>query len=254
MILRVNAHWDIVTPLFRQSSLSVGRLTYRMSRELRVPRAYEHIQTTGPYWMLTLSDNSSEWANIIRDGNILTAPGMLSSFLPPFSIVRWYMKSGVHRVDYVVSYEKLPRSLEGIGPLGFTHEDPLPANPREVEELVLQVREKAVALSPTEHVPETIARAKAYIDAHYAENFRMRILAKSLGISHEWLTRTFQRTLGISPVQYRVRLRCFSALYQIQTSELPVALCAADSGYNNIALFNRQFREVLQAPPSHFRF
>lgn len=250
----VNERWDIVTPLFSQVSHPVGKETFRIVRELSVPKDYEHIQTTGPYWTLMLCGNDPAWVWVNQDGKLRSLTGNLGSFLPPFTIVRWLIKSGQHRVSYVVSYRDLPQSLREIGPVAFlTATNELPVSLPQVERYLLSHASQGESLIPSTQSPPLVRKAKKFIETHYTENFRIRELARSLRSSHEGMTRAFQKVYGITPVQFRVRLRCFSALYQLQTSDLPVALCAADAGYNNIALFNRQFHSVFQASPSRFR-
>lgn len=246
--------WDVVTPLFKQSHEIITPETFRMERELIVPKAFELVQTIGPYWMMTRAENVTDWGGIWRDGKRVTLHGNVIAFLPPFSLVRWLFQPGRHRISYVVSYKPLSPSLTQVGPFSFVNPRTiLPTEPIEIENFLAANRDKAESLQPWTKIPLAVLQAKQFIEAHYKESFSVKELAKRLGNSHSGLTRAFRRIYGLSPANYRVRLRCFSALYQIQTSDLPIAICATEVGYHNIGLFNRQFRGVMKAHPSTFR-
>lgn len=73
------------------------------------------------------------------------------------------------------------------------------------------------------------------------------------GKSQEHLTRTFKKYYGISPSKYINNLRLKEATRLLRTSDAKVIDIVYDCGFNNIAYFNRLFKERYGVSPRAYR-
>ncbi len=96
-------------------------------------------------------------------------------------------------------------------------------------------------------------RIKAYIDAHFAEEFSLRQMADSLHVSPYYLSHVCKDATGYSPLQYVLRRRIGEAQTLLITTGLPIARIAAQVGYDNVTHFNAQFAKAVGMPPRTFR-
>lgn len=96
-------------------------------------------------------------------------------------------------------------------------------------------------------------RVKDYIDAHFAEEFSLQMLADSLHVSQYYLSHVFKDVTGYSPLQYVLRRRIGEAQTLLITTGLPVTQIAARVGYDNPSHFNAQFAKAVGMPPRTFR-
>ena len=55
--------------------------------------------------------------------------------------------------------------------------------------------------------PHAAARAREFLDRHVGESVSLDDLARAVGLSRDHVIRLFRRTYGVTPFQYRRRLR-----------------------------------------------
>ncbi len=94
---------------------------------------------------------------------------------------------------------------------------------------------------------EEILREEVDHDIHIGE------LARRAGCSRSRLHATFKRELGMSPVDYRQRLKIKRCCELLQSSELPITSIAVDTGFASTQYFARVFRKYLGTTPSDYR-
>ncbi len=89
------------------------------------------------------------------------------------------------------------------------------------------------------------------------ENFRERIsldqVAKELGVSRYYLSRTFSQKVGCGLNQYRNALRIGLAQHLLENPKLSISEIAFECGFDSLRTFNRVFREQLKQTPREYR-
>ena len=93
----------------------------------------------------------------------------------------------------------------------------------------------------------------SFIEAHYLENITLRDRAHTLGYSHEYVSRVFNRTLGINFKALVNQYRLEYALRLIRESDDALVNVAMASGFQSLRSFNRASREILGASPSEIK-
>jgi AraC-like DNA-binding protein len=101
--------------------------------------------------------------------------------------------------------------------------------------------------------PASIRTAVAFIQKNY-DNFRgLDQIAQHSGLSKYHFLRLFQRTTGLSPVQYLTKIRMDRAVYLLRHTKKSVEVIAQEIGYANSSYFCKVFRRVTGITPHQFR-
>jgi AraC-like DNA-binding protein len=96
-----------------------------------------------------------------------------------------------------------------------------------------------------------VARAEAFIEEHWRENFALHDLADSAGVSAFHLVRIFHRDIGMPPSAYRRALRIQAAQKLLRNGE-PARDVALACGFYDQAHLTRHFKAVTGVTPSRY--
>ena len=92
-----------------------------------------------------------------------------------------------------------------------------------------------------------------FISEHYAESFSMADLCERVGMTDSSFSRYFRRATGNSFTDFVNRLRINKACQLLMETDRYITNVCYDVGFNNVANFNRRFREVKGMTPKEFR-
>jgi len=95
-----------------------------------------------------------------------------------------------------------------------------------------------------------IGRAIRLIRTRYAEPIRAEDLADAAKMSLPTFYRHFKAQTGMSPLQYRTRLRLYEARSRLLASPSPVANLAFSLGYESASQFSREYAREFGGPPA----
>lgn len=101
--------------------------------------------------------------------------------------------------------------------------------------------------------PASIRSAAAFMQNHYADFGGLDQIAQHSGLSRFHFLRLFQRTTGLSPVQYLTKIRMDKAVYLLRHTKKSVEDIAQEIGYANSSYFCRVFRRIVGTTPHKFR-
>jgi AraC-like DNA-binding protein len=136
--------------------------------------------------------------------------------------------------------ERLRAALELLGELAETEATPLATSP--------------IAARPAgADEASQLNRILDVLHTRYAEPIRVEELCAAGNISARSLHRLFVRHLGENVSDYLGRLRIGRACLSLVETERPISLIAGESGFSNLANFNRQFRAARHMTPKEFR-
>jgi AraC-like DNA-binding protein len=101
--------------------------------------------------------------------------------------------------------------------------------------------------------PLRIQEILAYIEAHYAEPLTLETVSAEFGLSREYFSRLFHKSVGITFLQHLNRVR-IAHLYDdlVHTDEGVMNLCERH-GLTNYKLFSRLFKEIYGCTPREIR-
>lgn len=98
-----------------------------------------------------------------------------------------------------------------------------------------------------------IAKAVSFIEEHFSETVSLERLTDVAHMSKSSLTRCFQQALGVSPIEYLIRLRVRKAADLLRSSDTKIIGVAFMVGFTDGNYFARQFRRIMGMSPSDYR-
>ncbi|MGB7538217.1 MAG: substrate-binding domain-containing protein [Anaerolineales bacterium] len=98
-----------------------------------------------------------------------------------------------------------------------------------------------------------VKRTVAFLHHNYSRPLSRWELAKSLGISEDYLSRVFNRELGLSPWEYLNRYRILQAKTLLQNTSNSIRVIAHQVGFRDQSYFSRVFHKFTGQSPQTFR-
>ncbi|TWU03641.1 helix-turn-helix domain-containing protein [Neorhodopirellula pilleata] len=98
-----------------------------------------------------------------------------------------------------------------------------------------------------------IADAISHIERNYTENVTLDELVEISQMSRRNFLRTFEQTMGYSPIQYLIRLRIRKACERLRTDRSNITEIAMSVGFTDSNYFSRKFRDVIGVSPRDYK-
>ncbi len=92
-----------------------------------------------------------------------------------------------------------------------------------------------------------------YIEAHYADDIRLDVLAGVAGLSTHYFSTAFRESTGLPPYRYLIDWRLQTAKELLLTTNQSIYDIAFDVGFKNHSHFTVNFRRTFGMTPSQFR-
>ena len=102
-------------------------------------------------------------------------------------------------------------------------------------------------------IESTIEELDGFIKLHYRENLNLSELADKYHFNHSYLTKTFKKQKGISPLKLINTLRINDAKGLLLNEELSVREISEMLGFSNQHYFSRMFKEMTGQTPKEYR-
>ena len=106
---------------------------------------------------------------------------------------------------------------------------------------------------PGDIKPASFDKMIAYIDENYKQKIELEEIAKIGGYNVSYTSQFFKRQLGVSFLEYLLRLRLREATVRLVNSEDGVAHIASSCGFADIKAFNVAFKKHFHTTPSEYR-
>ena len=104
-----------------------------------------------------------------------------------------------------------------------------------------------------DHSLAQISTIVDHITANATEPFSMAELSRRVGMSESQFSRYFRRATGNTFTDFVTRLRIARACQLLMETDRYISNVCYDSGFNNVANFNRRFLEIKGMTPKEFR-
>ncbi|RPH59343.1 MAG: AraC family transcriptional regulator, partial [Chloroflexi bacterium] len=98
-----------------------------------------------------------------------------------------------------------------------------------------------------------VKRAVAYLHQNYTRPLARWEIAEVVGVSEDYLTRVFNRELGLSPWDYLNRYRVLQAQNLLKTTSHSIGAIAKQVGFSDGAYFSRVFSKITGLSPQGYR-
>ena len=108
-------------------------------------------------------------------------------------------------------------------------------------------------LVPPTDAPGELEDLRQHLDRTYAQPHTLKTLARRAGTSRTALCRTFKLYTGKSVFDYLIERRIQAAMIRLRGSSDKIAMIALQSGFHDLAYFNRKFKQLIRATPGEYR-
>jgi AraC-like DNA-binding protein len=146
--------------------------------------------------------------------------------------------------------------LQMIGSLDAQHDDFFP---QRLRGLLLSLVSTLFSNAGRRHQDERILRPAqrqrlaSYVAMHAAEGISPADLAAEVQLSSDYFARIFRATYGQPPRTWLKTERMRLAAIQLRDADCSAKQIAYELGIRNVALFHRQFRDVIGCTPGEYR-
>lgn len=106
---------------------------------------------------------------------------------------------------------------------------------------------------PQKNTPALIVKALSYIDENFTSQLQIRDIADNLHISHTYLTKLFQKNVGVTPIKYVNMKRIEYACYLLQNTDLSCEAISEKTGIYDNAYFHKMFKSVKGMTPVQYK-
>jgi AraC family transcriptional regulator len=134
--------------------------------------------------------------------------------------------------------------------------DPDDFSPLAVEGLALELVALAgrlPAVRPTRRPPDWLAQVRELLHESVGQRLGTAELAATVGVHPTHLARVFRAHHGVTPGEYARRVRLEWAAEQLASTDVPLALLAAEAGFADQSHFTRAFKCRTGLTPAQFR-
>ena len=100
---------------------------------------------------------------------------------------------------------------------------------------------------------EKIRDALELMERHYAREWDLKTLSDRVYLSPARFSAVFKQALGVSPMEYLIKVRLSNAVRLLESSDRKIVDVAYECGFHNLSNFNRLFKCNVGVSPSHVR-
>lgn len=117
----------------------------------------------------------------------------------------------------------------------------------------LSLKSNQIAMQQANAEPPAIAKAKQYIQEHYAEELSLGHLAAVVHASRYYFCKLFKKVTGLNFTGFVARTRTEKAKNLLLNSNLRVSEIAYEVGFQSLTHFNRVFKRIVGQSPTEYR-
>lgn len=243
---------DIVHSRYRTRyrALEAGLLEMHRIHHYEKP----HIETDvfGNYWGVAIACLQGQ-VSLARDGKLWPLHGNVVVTIPPYGIVEWHIESC--DLEWRGYWFRPSESFKVSSFEARLFQHKFASFPQSLKDLVplLETQVYSQIVSKEEQASITAYKIKDFLDRSYHSEILLSDIADSLNLSLEGMGRIFKRCFGITPVEYRTKLRVFESQWILLAEQQNVTYAGQEVGFNDSIQFNRQFKKLTGIAPSNFR-
>lgn len=120
-------------------------------------------------------------------------------------------------------------------------------------EEIWKKKEESILVRSKDSSSTTFDKMIAYIDDNYQHKIELEDIAEIGGYNVGYASQFFKRQMGISFIEYLLRLRLREATVRLVNSDEPISRIASRVGFADIKAFNVAFKKQFHTTPSEYR-
>ena len=125
--------------------------------------------------------------------------------------------------------------------------------PTEYKILLLQLFNQLLFERNKKKHPSVLQKGVEYLNSHYTRKIPVSELAKRCFVSEVYFRKLFKKQFGLSPIEYRNRLRLNRAKQYLEYSEISIQEISSLLGYATVSHFIKAFKDLFGFSPLSYR-
>ncbi len=117
----------------------------------------------------------------------------------------------------------------------------------------LAIISNQLSIQEQEREPESIKKARNYIDQHYSESLSLESAAKVVNTSVRYFCKVFKQATGMTFTDYLSRVRIEKAKSLLLNPNRRISEVAFEVGFESLSQFNRSFKRLMDLSPTEYR-
>ena len=230
---------------------------YELDTELQAAHRIQHFSKDCEtkdiftrHWMLWVGHLSPGSVYLKAKGQWVELSGPCALYIPPFSLLQWKIKSGIY--EWVgLSWESELKSLPKfafVSPWSFNCKINSLSDLNRIFQAIVDRKEVC-----HEDFPSAVAsKVKKYLDLNYASPLRLVDISTNLKIPHSTISHYFKKSFGLSPVEYRKRLRSAESLRLLIGGKQSPNQVIIKTGFEDYSQFYRSIRATYGSSPNKY--
>lgn len=220
------------------------------------PQNSREIDVFGRYWSLAWLHFPDDQVALHRLGEKNYLNGPLALFIPPFSVIDTEIKGGEIYWQAMISDLPLDDSFPSQATIyeRAAHQ-PIPQSLEEIKKFFLDHQRSAgrsYVVEKVEIVSGVAENVRQFINKNFEEEFSISKISEILGYNHAVIDRAFKKAYGLSPINYRNKMRVLDSIHKLVLGKLNISDIGYDVGFSTPGNFAKQFKKIMKLPPSEF--
>lgn len=100
---------------------------------------------------------------------------------------------------------------------------------------------------------EKLEKVFDYINGNYSQRIELNTLAELAYMSPNYFSTFFKQSTGFTPIEYLNKMRISKSIEMLRETDFSVAQIAMDCGFNNLANYNKIFKQLTETTPTRIR-
>ncbi len=111
----------------------------------------------------------------------------------------------------------------------------------------------SIKIKENANEPQTVVRARKYIEKNYDKHLSLEEAAKAVNTSVRYFCKVFKKSTSMTFVDYLTRLRIEKSKNLLLDPNKRISEIAYDVGFESLTQFNRSFKKLSAQTPSEYR-
>ncbi|WP_018527432.1 AraC family transcriptional regulator [Alkalispirochaeta alkalica] len=118
---------------------------------------------------------------------------------------------------------------------------------------IMRHKSMGISISPPRKACKECARVKEYIDQNMKSDINLDQLAKIAHLNKYYMSHTFTKTYGISPINYLLEKRIEECKHLIDSTDLSLSQISSIVGFSSSSYFSQSFKRIVKISPREYR-
>ena len=248
----LDQHLEIKTSNYVSRFDKIADNLLYLKREHHYPKGFETVDTFGDFSILAFATLKEGSVTVSQGSQSISLKGPVALFVPKYSVVKWSIHTPVLYWSAFITNQPLNDNLNSVSI--FKHSDFNPHSIHELKNFMTHSELKFSFQNPEHnHLPKMI---KDYLDQNQFDTMEISQLGLKFNLTPSQVTKIFKKYYGITPVEYRSKVRVFNSMFNLLNSneKMDITKIAFESGFSDLSRFNKQFKKITSTTPSKFKF